>query len=83
MLCPLITIRDEVGDILRSLESVFRGVVYFWLTFLGTLGRYKHSKDFNVSNIYGSDSDLISSNMGDGNNYPMMKSFSFGLNITL
>ena len=44
---------------------------------------YKHSKDFNVSNIYGSDSDLISSNMGDGNNYPMMKSFSFGLNITL
>lgn len=44
---------------------------------------YKHSKDFNVSNIYGSDSDLISSNMGDGNNYPMMKSFSFGLNVTL
>lgn len=44
---------------------------------------YKHSKDFNVSNIYGSDPDLISSNMGDGNNYPMMKSFSFGLNITL
>ncbi len=43
---------------------------------------YKYTKDINVSNIGDSDSDLTSSNSGDGYNYPMMKSISLGLNIT-
>ena len=43
---------------------------------------YKYSKDVNVSNIGESDKDLTSSNSGDGYNYPMMKSFSIGLNVT-
>ena len=42
---------------------------------------YKHTKDINVSNIGDSDTDL-SSSRGDGYNYPMMKSYSVGLNIT-
>lgn len=41
---------------------------------------YKHSKDLNVSNIYGTDAEFSSS--GDGYNYPMMKSISVGLNVT-
>lgn len=44
---------------------------------------YKRTKDFNVSNIYGSDGDMNAAvSYGDGNNYPMMKSFSFGLNVS-
>lgn len=43
---------------------------------------YKYSKDLNVSNIGQSDRDLDSGNSGDGYNYPMMKSFSIGLNVT-
>lgn len=43
---------------------------------------YKYTKDINVSNIGDSDSDLTSSNSGDGYNYPMMRSISLGLNIT-
>jgi TonB-linked SusC/RagA family outer membrane protein len=43
---------------------------------------YKYTKDINVSNIGASDTDLTSSNSGDGYNYPMMKSVSLGLNIT-
>lgn len=43
---------------------------------------YKRTKDINVSNIGESDRDLTSSNSGDGYNYPMMRSFSLGLNIT-
>lgn len=43
---------------------------------------YKYTKDINVSNIGDSDRDLTSSNSGDGYNYPMMKSFSIGLNVT-
>ena len=43
---------------------------------------YQYSKDVNVSNIGESDKDLTSSNSGDGYNYPMMKSFSIGLNVT-
>ena len=43
---------------------------------------YKYSKDVNVSNIGESDKDLTSSNSGDGYNYPMMKSFSIGVNVT-
>lgn len=42
---------------------------------------YKYSKDINVSNIGVSDRDL-STGSGDGYNYPMMKSFSLGLNVS-
>lgn len=42
---------------------------------------YKYSKDINVSNIGTSDKDL-SSSRGDAFNYPMMRSFSLGVNIT-
>ena len=42
---------------------------------------YKHTRDMDVTNINGSDADL-SGNDGDGNNYPTMKSFSLGINIT-
>ncbi|MDO4948895.1 MAG: TonB-dependent receptor [Bacteroidales bacterium] len=42
---------------------------------------YKHTKDINVSNIGKSDSDL-SDSRGDAYNYPMMKSYSIGLNVT-
>ncbi|GAB6122085.1 SusC/RagA family TonB-linked outer membrane protein [Dysgonomonas termitidis] len=53
---------------------------------------YKHTKDLDVTNIYGSDPDLTDADMssglngkrgsGDGNSYPLMKSFSLGLSIT-
>lgn len=44
---------------------------------------YKHTKDINVSNIGSSDQDLTTgSGSGDAYNYPMMKSYSLGLNIT-
>lgn len=43
---------------------------------------YKYSRDLDVTNIYGSDADLSSSNVGDGYNYPTMKSFSIGVNLT-
>lgn len=42
---------------------------------------YKYSKDVNVSNIGTSDTDL-NNGSGDAYNYPMMKSFSIGLNVT-
>lgn len=42
---------------------------------------YKYTKDINVSNIGTSDKDLTTGS-GDAYNYPMMKSFSLGLNIT-
>ena len=42
---------------------------------------YKYSKDLNVSNIGNSDPDLTTGS-GDGYNYPMMRSFSLGLNVT-
>lgn len=43
---------------------------------------YKHTRDLDVTNIYGSDSDLTDGWMGDGNSYPQMKSFSVGLSLT-
>ena len=43
---------------------------------------YKYTKDINVSNIGESDKDLTTDNTGDGYNYPMMRSFSIGLNVT-
>ena len=42
---------------------------------------YKYTKDVNVSNIGSSDIDL-NSGSGDGYNYPMMSTYSIGLNIT-
>lgn len=42
---------------------------------------YKYTRDIDVTaNIYGTDSVLSST--GDGFNYPTLRSFSFGLNIT-
>jgi TonB-linked SusC/RagA family outer membrane protein len=41
---------------------------------------YKYSRNIDVANIYGTDVDATSS--GDGYNYPTMKSYSLGLNIT-
>lgn len=42
---------------------------------------YKHTRDIDVTaNIYGTDSVLSST--GDGFNYPTLRSYSFGLNIT-
>lgn len=41
---------------------------------------YHRTKDVDVTNIYGADVDA--STDGDGYNYPTMKSFSLGLNIT-
>lgn len=43
---------------------------------------YKLTKDINVGNARRSDVDLQSDNQGDGYSYPMMKSFTLGLNIT-
>lgn len=42
---------------------------------------YKHTRDIDVTaNIYGNDSTL--STTGDGYNYPTLRSFSIGLNLT-
>lgn len=41
---------------------------------------YRRTRDIDVANIYGTDPDV--SNTGDGYNYPTMKTFSLGLNIT-
>lgn len=53
---------------------------------------YKHTRDLDVTNIYGSDPDLtdadVSSGLngnrgsGDGNSYPQMKSISLGVSVT-
>ncbi|WP_083570844.1 TonB-dependent receptor [Mariniphaga anaerophila] len=44
---------------------------------------YKRTKDFDVTNaISGTESDLSSNSMGDGNSYPIMRSISFGLSLT-
>ncbi|WP_459188271.1 SusC/RagA family TonB-linked outer membrane protein [Parabacteroides sp. APC149_11_2_Y6] len=53
---------------------------------------YKHTRDLDVTNIYGSDADLTDADMssgldgnrgsGDGNSYPQMKSVSLGLSVT-
>ncbi|HBG41270.1 MAG TPA: SusC/RagA family protein [Porphyromonadaceae bacterium] len=43
---------------------------------------YKHTRDLDVANIDGSDRDLTNGGSGDGNNYPLMKSFSFGVSLT-
>lgn len=43
---------------------------------------YRHTRDLDVNNIYGSDVDLTDGGSGDGNSYPQMKSFSVGLSLT-
>lgn len=53
---------------------------------------YKHTRDLDVTNIYGSDPDLTDADMasglngkrgsGDGNSYPQMKSISLGVSVT-
>ena len=43
---------------------------------------YKHTRDLDVTNIYGSDVDLTDGGSGDGNSYPQMKSISLGLSLT-
>ncbi|MBO6172813.1 MAG: TonB-dependent receptor [Bacteroidales bacterium] len=42
---------------------------------------YKITKDINVSNIGNSDPDLTTGS-GDAYNYPMLKTYTFGINIT-
>lgn len=53
---------------------------------------YKHTRDLDVTNIYGSDPDLTDADMksglngkrgsGDGNSYPQMRSISLGVSVT-
>ena len=56
---------------------------------------YKHTKDLDVTNIYGSDPELTSANVdnnkggvsvdhgsGDGQSYPQMMSISLGVSVT-
>lgn len=43
---------------------------------------YKRTKDINVSNIYGADTDWWNTRPGDGGTYPTMRSWSVGINVT-
>lgn len=43
---------------------------------------YKHTRDLDVTNIYGSDPDLTDGGSGDGQSYPQMKSISLGVSVT-
>ena len=43
---------------------------------------YKRSSAIDVENIGSSDQDLANTNYGDGFNYPILKSISFGINIS-
>lgn len=40
---------------------------------------YKHMKSIDVENIGGSDADLTDGGSGNGNNYPMLKSYTVGV----
>ena len=43
---------------------------------------YKWTRDLDiVTALNGSDSDISSDNVGDGHNYPSMRTFSFGLTL--
>jgi TonB-linked SusC/RagA family outer membrane protein len=44
---------------------------------------YRRTKDIDVENIGGSDRVLTEGRNGNGNNYPIMKSITFGLSVTL
>lgn len=41
---------------------------------------YRHTRDIDVANIYGNDAEITTT--GDGYNYPSMKTYSLGLNVT-
>jgi TonB-linked SusC/RagA family outer membrane protein len=43
---------------------------------------YKHTRDFDVANTAGSDSELTDGKSGDNYSYPMMKSITLGLSVT-
>jgi hypothetical protein len=43
---------------------------------------YKYTHNLDVENIQGSDRVLTNGSNGNGNNYPMLKSMTIGLNIT-
>lgn len=43
---------------------------------------YKITRDTDVSSIYGSDRDVTSGGSGNGYNYPLLNSLSFGLSVT-
>jgi len=43
---------------------------------------YKHTKAIDVESILASDAVVTSSNYGNGNNYPMLRSYTIGLNVT-
>ncbi|MBK5721951.1 TonB-dependent receptor [Dysgonomonas sp. Marseille-P4677] len=61
----------------QSIKIYFSGEnLYCWSPL------YKHTRDIDVANIYGSDRELTSGTSGDGYNYPFMKSFSLGLSVT-
>lgn len=62
---------------LTSAQLYFTGQNLFTLSPL-----YKHTKSFDPEVIYGADPE-VSSGAGNGYDYPMLKSYTFGLNITL
>ena len=43
---------------------------------------YRHTKDFDVTVANKKSDSDISDSKGDGHNYPVMRSFSFGISIT-
>jgi TonB-linked SusC/RagA family outer membrane protein len=43
---------------------------------------YKHTRDFDVTNTAGSDTDLTDGKSGDNYSYPLMKSITLGLSVT-
>ena len=43
---------------------------------------YRHTKDFDVTVASKKSDSDISNSKGDGHNYPVMRSFSFGISIT-
>ena len=62
----------------RSLRIYFSGENLFTLSPM-----YKIVKNtIDVENAVAADQDLNSGNAGDGYNYPLLKSFSFGVNLT-
>ncbi len=62
---------------LTSVQVYFTGQNLFTLSPL-----YKHTKNFDPEVIYGADPE-VSSGAGNGYDYPMLKSYSFGVNVTL
>ncbi|MBE7179562.1 MAG: SusC/RagA family protein, partial [Mucilaginibacter polytrichastri] len=43
---------------------------------------YKHSRDLDVESVYGSDRVVTDGTSGNGNNYPILKSYTLGLSVT-